>query len=239
MRYRVFTMLLDLDELSTLDRELPMFAHNRRAPVAFYNRDHGPATGDNLRPWVEARLCEAGLEPDGGRIRLLCYPRIFGYVFNPLSVYFCYRRDGNLLGILYEVCNTFGERHTYVIPVDANADAGPVIRQHARKSLYVSPFISMEADYKFRILPPGDNVNVVIRQEDADGLLLAAAFRGERTVLSPASLAVRLALFPLLTVKIFAGIHWEALLMWLKGFSVFRHEPAHAPICSSVGRSDA
>ena len=232
LRYRVFSLLLDLDELPALDRRSRLFAYNRWAPLAFYDADHGSTTGAPLRPWVEARLTEAGLAPDGGPIRLLCYPRVFGYVFNPLSVYFCYRRDGALAAILYEVCNTFRERHTYVIPVAASDRA--VIRQRCAKALYVSPFIGMEAQYKFRIIPPADGVNVVIRQEDAEGLLLAASFHGTRMPMTDRSLLRCLAAFPLLTLKIIAAIHWEALRLWLKGFRVFPHKSAAMPVQSSV-----
>ena len=240
LRYRVFMMLLDLDELPTLDRRFSLFAYNRRAPLAFHDRDHGPTTGEALRPWVEDRLREAGLTPDGGAIRLLCYPRMFGYVFNPISVYFCYRRDGALSAVLYEVCNTFRERHTYVIPTDPGDRTGrAVLRQSCQKLLYVSPFIGMEAAYHFRIVPPGDGVNIVIRQEDADGLLLAAAFRGDRIPITARALAGCLFGFPLMTLKIITAIHWEAMLLWLKGARVFPHRAASAPVQSSVGQVNA
>jgi len=233
LRYNVFSLLIDLDELPELDRRFRLFAYNRWAPLAFHDRDHGSTTGEELRPWAEARMKEAGVEPDGGAIRLLCYPRIFGYVFNPLSVFFCYRRDGHLSAILYEVCNTYKERHTYVIPVDASNQA--VIRQTCGKALYVSPFMAMEADYHFRIVAPDDQVKVVIRQEDAAGVLLAAAFRGDRVPLAEKTLAGCLARFPFLTAKVMAGIHWEAIKMWIKGFPVFSHNPAAAPVQSSIG----
>lgn len=235
LRYAVFSLLLDLDELPELDRRFRLFAHNRFAPLSFYDRDHGPTTGAALRPWVEDRLREAGIEAKGGPIRLLCYPRIFGYVFNPLSVFFCYRPDGGLAAILYEVCNTYSERHTYVIPVAGSKR--PIVRQTCRKSLYVSPFIDMAADYHFRVLPPDDEVSIVIRQEDAGGLLLAACFRGEREEIDERALARILLRFPLQTLKIITAIHWEALRMWLKGFRVFSHNPAATPVDSSIGQS--
>jgi len=235
LRYSVFTLLLDLDELPELDRRFRLFAHNRFAPLSFYDRDHGPTTGAALRPWVEDRLREAGIEAKGGPIRLLCYPRIFGYVFNPLSVFFCYRPDGGLAAILYEVCNTYSERHTYVIPVAGSKRR--VVRQTCRKLLYVSPFIDMVADYHFRVLPPDDEVSIVIRQEDSGGLLLAACFRGEREEIDERALARILLRFPLQTLKIITAIHWEALRMWLKGFRVFSHNPAATPVDSSVGQS--
>lgn len=237
LRYNVFTLLIDLDELSDLDRHGLLFGYNRSALLSFFDRDHGPTTGESLRPWVEDRLREAGLEPDGGAIRLLCYPRIFGYVFNPLSVYFCYRSNGQLNAILYEVCNTYDERHVYVIPAPENNNR--VVRQSCDKKLYVSPFMSMETTYHFRIVPPTDGINIAIRQEDADGLLFAAAFRGEKSPMNRRSLIGCLVAFPLLTMKVITAIHWEAFLLWAKGLKVFRHTPAHRPVDSSVGQTDS
>ncbi len=231
LNYKVFSLLIDLDELPELDRG-GLFGYNRRAPLSFHDADHGPTTGAQLRPWAEAHLRAAGLEPDGGPIRLLCYPRMFGYVFNPLSVFFCYHREGELAAILYEVCNTYQERHTYVIPVASSGRA--VVRQSCDKALYVSPFIGMETAYNFRIVPPGNAINSGLRQEDVDGLLLAAAFKGTRRAWTRKALVRTLAAFPLLTVKIIVAIHWEAMLLWLKGMQVFSHQPAAAPVQSSI-----
>ena len=234
LRYQVFSLLFDLDELPVLDRQLGLFGYNRPAPISFFNRDHGPTTDQPFRPWVEAHLRDVGLTADGGPIRLLCYPRIFGFTFNPLSVFFCYRQCGTLQAVLYEVCNTFKERHTYVKPV--GDQAAVVVRQQCGKSLYVSPFNDMEADYHFRIVPPGLDVRIAIRQEDAGGLLLAAAFRGGRRDLTTNNLARMLARFPLMTFKIVAAIHWEALRLWLKGLPVFTHAPAARAVDSSVAQ---
>jgi DUF1365 family protein len=236
LRYAVFYLLLDLDELAALDRRYRLFGFNRRAPLAFYDRDHGPADGTALRPWVDARLRDAGLEPDGGAVKLLCLPRMLGYVFNPLSIYFCYRDDGGLQAILYEVCNTHGERHTYVIP--APQRDRPVVRQSCAKTLYVSPFIDMDATYQFRVVPPGDTVRVTIREEDREGPILAASFSGTRTELDGLSLARCIAAFPFLTFKVIVAIHWEALQLLLRGFRVFRHTPAAAPVQSSIGTAE-
>jgi len=232
LRYGVFAMLLDLDELPELGRRFTLFGYNRAAPLSFHDRDHGPATGAQLRPWVEARMREAGLVPDGGPIRLLCYPRIFGYVFNPLSVYFCHGRSGRLEAILYEVCNTFHERHTYVIPVVEGARGR--ITQRCRKKLYVSPFVGMDAEYLFHIRPPAAEMSLSIREGDADGPLLTAVFRGRHTPLSSGALAGILFRFPLLTFKVMAAIHWEALRLWRKGLRVFPHRRAATPVDSSA-----
>ena len=235
LSYRVFSLLLDIDELDTLDRKFRLFAYNRWAPLAFFDRDHGLADGSPLRPWVEARLKEAGLNVSSGAIRLLCYPRVFGYVFNPLSVYFCYDNNDCLQAILYEVCNTYKERHTYVIPVGEGNNK--VIRQQVQKSMYVSPFISMETTYHFQILPPDAETSIGIRQEDSDGPLLVASFKGKREQISSETLTKTLIRFPLLTFKIIAGIHWEALRLWLKGIRFVIYKPAAQSVESSIGQS--
>ena len=234
LRYNVFALLLDIDELTKLSRDLWVFGYNCSAPIAFFDCDHGPADGTPIRPWVEQHLRSAGVFVDDGPIRLLCYPRIFGYVFNPISVYFCYDQSDQLKATLYEVCNTYNERHTYIIPVDNSGKK--VIRQAVQKSMYVSPFIGMESTYHFRVVPPASRINVVIRQEDVNGLLLAASFKGDRTDISGRALAMTLARFPLLTFKVTAGIHWEALQLWIKGLKFIAHTPADNRIESSIGQ---
>ncbi|MEE2698178.1 MAG: DUF1365 domain-containing protein [Pseudomonadota bacterium] len=230
--YKVFSMLLDIDELSSLDDRLKLFGYNCWAPLAFFDRDHGPLTDGTLRPWVENHMENAGLSPDGGPIRLLCYPRVFGFVFNPISIFFCYDRKNTLVAILYEVCNTYKERHTYVIPV--NKSSGKTIRQNCSKKLYVSPFIDMNGEYHFRIIPPEKNIKTIIRHIDSDGPLLTASFVGEKKPFNEFVLAACLLRFPLLTFKIVAGIHFEALQLWLKGLKIFIHKPASQTVDSST-----
>lgn len=220
LRYRVFSMLFDLDELRHLDTRSWLFGYNRWAPFAFLDRDHGAHDGKPLRPWVESQLAQAGIQTDGGPVRLLCYPRVLGYVFNPLSVYFCYREDESLAAIIYEVRNTYHEQHTYILPVTSSA---PVIKQSAEKAFYVSPFIGPQATYHFRVVPPCETVNVVIRQEQNNALLMAASFQGKRSAFTTGTLLRALFIFPLMTMKIMGAIHWEALKLWLKGFQVFPH----------------
>jgi hypothetical protein len=157
----------------------------------------------------------AGVEPDGGSIRLLTMPRVLGYAFNPISVYFCYRRDGALTAIVYEVNNTFRQRHSYVMPV--TGDAARTIRQECAKQLYVSPFLDMEMTYAFRVVPPGRRLGIAITGRDAQGPIIVASLFAERAPLCDRGLALAFVTYPLLTLKVIAGIHWEALLIWLKG----------------------
>jgi len=213
LRYRMVQCLFDLDALPELDKRLKLFGHNRMAVFSFHDKDHGDGSGD-LRGEIGRRLVLAGL-PAGGRIQLLCLPRMFGYVFNPLSVYFCHAPDGRLAAILYEVNNTFGERHTYLIPV-GNGDQTPV-RQSCDKRFYVSPFMDMALRYDFTVIPPGETTCVKVSVSDGDGLLLDTVFAGERRPMTDRTLAWSLVAFPLMTLKVVAGIHWEALRLWLKG----------------------
>ena len=225
LRYRVFSMLMDIAELPRLKEYSLFFGYNRWAPLSFFDCDHGPRDGTSLRAWAQETMRNAGIEFDEGPIELLCYPRIFGYVFNPLSVYFCRRRNGDLAAVLYEVHNTHGEQHTYAMPV---VRAGSVIRQSAEKAFFVSPFIGPTATYHFRIVPPNETTSIVIRQEIGSELIMAASFRGNRIPFTTKTTLRTLCMFPLMTVKIFAAIHWEAFKLWRKGFKIFPHLPQQA-----------
>lgn len=232
LNYRLHWMFLDLDELPALDRHLPLFAWNRAAAVSFHDRDHGPLDGTPLRPWVESRLREAGIEPDGGAVRLFTCPRMFGYVFNPLSVYFCYAQDGTLIALVYEVCNTFRERHSYVVPLAASGERD---RRHGcDKALYVSPFIGMYCTYRFHVRLPGARFRLLIRVGDGAGPLLDAAFHGTRRPLTTATPLRLICRAPLMTFGIIAGIHWEALKLRLKGLKVFAHHAADNRVAHSI-----
>ena len=227
LRYRVFSLLIDLAEAEALSGRLRLFGFNQSALFSLWEKDHGD--GGQLRHWVDTQLAAAGIA-DVTAVTMLCYPRILGYVFNPLTVYFCSDASG-LRAVLYEVHNTFGERRTYVIP--APPDAG-VVTQEAAKQMYVSPFTPMECGYRFRITPPGENVVVAIDETDGDGLLLTASFAGERRDLTDAALLRALFAYPLMTLKVTAAIHWEALRLFLKGVPVFRHHAAASRVATTV-----
>lgn len=234
LRYAMFQMLFDLDELARLDFSLALFSRNRWNLVGFHDRDHGDGRAP-LRAYVDETLAGAGIDLDGGPVRLLCMPRILGFVFNPLSIYFCHRKDGALAALLYEVNNTFGERHSYLIPVEGPAEGE--IRQSCAKRFFVSPFMDMAMTYDFAITPPGEAIATTVHGRDLDGtLLIAAAFTGERVALTDGALAAALVRFPLLTLKVVAGIHLEALKMLAKGLRLRpRPPPPAAPV--SVSRA--
>lgn len=214
-RYRVFSMMLDLDELPHVGRSMRFFSHNRWNLYSFLDRDHGDRDGAPLKEWVLRRLKELDLDLRGGHIEILCYPRIFGYVFNPLSVYFCRDESGTLRALLYEVSNTFGENHTYVVPA---GDVSPSIANgRSRKVFYVSPFNDVSGEYAFAARTGADEVSIQIDQHDAAGRFFLAGFSGRRSELSDARLLRLLIRYPLMTLKVIVAIHWEALRLLRKG----------------------
>jgi DUF1365 family protein len=221
LRYRAFWLVIDLDETDVLDH-LRLFSRDRFNLVSFHARDHGDRK-QPLRTYVERTLAEHAIDWDGGRIALLCMPRILGYVFNPLSIYFCYRRDGSLAALLYEVRNTFGQMHSYLLPVSTQA---PLIHQRCAKVFYVSPFLGMDLTYDFRVEPPSDKVSVVVSAANPRGPMLVASLVGERRELSDRSLVLALLAHPLLTLKVVGAIHWEALKIWWKGIRIEPRPPA-------------
>lgn len=233
--YRVMSMLVDLDRLPEADRQSRLFGVNRSAVYSFNEKDHGDRDGKPLNAYVRRRALAHGIDLDSGRILLLCYPRLFGYTFNPLSVYFCHDRDGALALVIYEVRNTFGAIHSYVLPVTAEQRSDAGIRQEQDKLFYVSPFVEMRMRYRFRVSPPDQTVKLRILETDADGPLLSATFHGTRHALTSRSLLRSLFALPLVTFKIVAAIHWEALRLWLKGARLV----PEAAVSAEAGNSPA
>jgi len=215
--YRVMSLLIDLDRLDEAGRQCQLFGVNRAALYSFHEADHGERDGSSLRAYAQARANEHGISLTGGRVWLLCYPRLLGYTFNPLSVYFCTRADGDLALIIYEVRNTFGEIHSYVLPVGPGEITAAGVRQEQDKLFYVSPFVEMATRYRFRISPPGEGVRLRILEVDEEGPLLAATFSGRRRALTTRALLLAFVTLPLLTLRIVGAIHWQALRLWLKG----------------------
>jgi DUF1365 family protein len=224
--YRVMSLLIDLDRLAAADRQSPLFGVNRAALYSFREADHGDRNGSPLRAYAQRCAAERGIDLTGGRVLLLCYPRLLGYTFNPLSVYFCYRAGGELALVIYEVHNTFGEIHPYVLPVQPDQISAAGVRQSQDKLFYVSPFIEMAMRYHFRVLPPKDSVRLRILETDRDGPLLAATFSGRRRALNTAELLRAFFALPLVTLKIVAAIHWEALRLSAKGARLVPHRNA-------------
>jgi DUF1365 family protein len=225
-RYRAWWLLLDLDGLQALAGRLRWLSLDRFNLFAFFARDYGlePAP---LRLQIERRLAAADIAYDGGPIRLLCMPRVLGYAFNPLSVYFCYQRDGRIAALVYEVHNTFGERHSYVIGAGSSGDG--VIRQATAKRFHVSPFMGMDMRYEFRVTLPSETLSVAISGADAGGTLINASLSARRRELTDGQLLRLLFTHPLVTLKVIGGIHWQALRLLGKGLRLYPHPGTTRP----------
>ena len=212
LKYKTFSLLIDLDEINLLDKSIGIFSHNKFNIFSFYDKDHGDRDGGNLKDWVISNLKKFQIKENITNIKVLCYPRILGYVFNPLSIFYCYEKD-KLVAIFYEVKNTFNEQHTYIFKIKNNEE----IIQKCRKKFYVSPFMDMETFYNFKLLNPNDKLSVFIKQTDADGTILTATQTGDKKEFSFKQLAINFLKYPLMTIKIISSIHYEALLLWKKG----------------------
>ncbi|SFS86656.1 DUF1365 domain-containing protein [Brevundimonas viscosa] len=238
LRYRVFWLLLDLAELDAVDGRLRLFSRNRFNLLGFHDRDHGDGSGRPLREQIVELLAREGVDIGAGAVRLLTMPRVLGYVFNPISLYYCHRPDGRLAAMVYEVTSTFGERHAYVLPVAAEDAAEDRIRQAADKRLYVSPFMGMGMRYGFRGKAPSDALTLLIDGFDDEGLLIATAMRGRRRPLTDRTVLTTALSIPLLTLKVTAGIHWEALRLWLKGVPLTSRALPRAAAAAPPSKTD-
>ncbi len=218
--YKVFSLLLDIDRLEEANKASQLFSINKRNVASFYEADHidarvcDPTKG--IRTYVDTLYQNAGIKRPA-RVELLAYPRMFGHAFNPISLYYGYDESDALIAMIYEVRNTFGERHAYVCAVEQGELTEAGLRQSRTKLFHVSPFIGMKARYDFRLLPPAANLNFRIMEHNENGPLLSATIHAKAEPLTNKTLSLALLRIPFLGLKIVAGIHFEALRLWLKG----------------------
>ena len=217
-KYRVFSLLIDLSDLNNLGKDITFFYYNHFNLISFFDKDHGERDGSSLIEWVKKNLDENDINSKDIRIKLLCYPRILGYVFNPLSVFFVYDNNKNLISILYEVKNTFGEQHTYIFKIENDH----LLQHNCSKKFHVSPFIEMNCNYFFRILKPSEKISVVIDQYQLDEKILFASQDGKRVDFNSKELLKSYVKHPLMTFKIISAIHFEAFKLWLKGIKFIK-----------------
>ena len=212
-KYKVFSLLIDLSELNILDKNISFFSYNRFNLISFFDKDHGERDGTSLIEWVKKNLNENKIDHENIKIKLLCYPRILGYVFNPLSVFYVYNKKEELISILYEVKNTFGEQHTYIFKVGNDN----LLEHNCEKKFHVSPFIEMNCNYFFRILKPAQRISVIIDQYQLNEKILYASQDGIREDFTSLELIKSYLKHPLMTFKIISAIHFEAFKLWTKG----------------------
>lgn len=237
-RYRVFSLLLDLNDLDSADKEGGwVFGVNRRALLSFWDKDHGTGDGAPVGAWARGVLNQANIEWDGTGLSLLCFARMWGFVFNPLAIYYATNADGGLAGILYQVSNTFGERHSYVLAGD-----GTLIAKHGiDKGFHVSPFMDMDQRYEFRLAAPSDTLSVVIEEFSSAEKTLIAVQTGTKAPFTKKALLGLFARHPLMSLKIITAIHYEALHLWRKGLRFYSKPqvPAADVTIGSSGKQPA
>ena len=212
-KYKVFSLLIDLSELDNLDKKIGFFSYNKFNLISFFDKDHGDRDGSSVISWVKKNLKENDVNCENIRIKLLCYPRIFGYVFNPLSIFYVYDKNDKLISLLYEVKNTFGEQHTYIFKIKENN----LLKHNCEKKFHVSPFIEMNCSYFFRTLKPADKISIIIDQYQLNEKILYASQDGKRTDFTTSELIKSYLKHPLMSFKVIAAIHFEAFKLWTKG----------------------
>jgi DUF1365 family protein len=213
--YRVFFLRFRLDEIERLPRAL--FSLDRWNLFSFHRRDHGPRDGSELLPWVRDLLKREGVEAADGAVWLQAFPRVLGYVFNPVSFWLCEDRDARLRAVLCEVNNTFREHHFYLVAHADGRAIEPADQLVARKVFHVSPFFSVHGSYRFRFDVTSAQSAVRIDHFDADGPLLATGVRGQSRELTARNLLRAFIVYPWMTLGVILRIHYQALRLWLTG----------------------
>lgn len=220
--YKVFSFLIDIDEIQHSNAN-PLFSINRFNLYSIYTKDHGSRDGMSWRKWIDSILDQQNLGNAKHQVKLLCFPRILGYGFNPLSLWYCFGEDGLLYAVVCEVSNTFGEHYHYVLHNDGHPYKGSV-KGHKQKCFHVSPFISMDAEYRFTIDAPDEELLIVINEYQDNALMLTATQTGNQQEITTPHLLGQFFRLPLMTFKIMWLIHWQALKIWLRG-GVFHKKP--------------
>ena len=212
--YPVFFLRIPLSAMARAGRGI--FSVDRWNLLALRSGDHGPRDGSPLEPWVRAQLARAGVRGADGEILLQAFPRVLGFVFNPISIFHCHDRAGALRAVLCEVSNTFGERHNYLLAHPDGRPIAPRDRLTARKVFHVSPFCEVEGFYRFRFAGTEGAQLAHIDYHDAGGKLLVTFIDGRAEPIGARSLAKAFLGYPLMTLGVVARIHWQALRLWLK-----------------------
>lgn len=216
--YPVFAVRLRLSALDRLGNA--WFGVDRRRPMSVRTKDYGPRDGSPLLPWIRQQLAEAGL-PHDGEVWLQTFPRLFGYAFNPVSFWYCHDAAGQLVAVLADVNNTFGEHHAYLLANKAGEPITAGSTLTCRKQLHVSPFCQVEGHYRFRLAEKADRMLMRIDYHDTQGLLLNTSISGRMTPLTPTTALAALLRQPLLTFAIISRIHWQAWRLWRKKVPFF------------------
>jgi DUF1365 family protein len=218
-RHGVFFLRVNLREIDRMAG--PLFSIDRWNVFSFHRADHGPRDGSELEPWMRALLARHGIDCADGDVVLQTFPRVLGYVFNPVSFWLAYDRGGGLRAVLAEVSNTFGERHNYLV---THADGRRISGEQwleATKVFHVSPFFGVAGRYRFRFTERANGTVARIDYYGDEGLLLRTAIGGEAAPFDTRRLGYAFMRYPGFTLGVIARIHWHALRLWLKRVPFF------------------
>ena len=218
LKYRIFSLFLDLDDLESYQTRLRLFSIDKFNMFSFYHKDHC-SNDTKLSDFLRQQISKRYPSEDIYKIFIICFPRVLGYVFNPLSVYFCYNHDHELRVIIYEVSNTFGEKYNYFFEIFDQSQK--YYSHNCKKDFYVSPFLEMELAYNFKTMPPSNNYRISIRAFHKSELRLVAFQEMKRIPLTDRELLREFLLVPFMPFKVIIGIHLEALILWYKGLAIF------------------
>jgi len=231
--HRIAMLEIDIDRLEEADGLAKLFSVGRGNLIAFRSEDCGARSASaSLRVWAEARFAEAGIGLGGGAIRLLTFPRVLGYGFAPISVWYGFAPDGLLRGVIYEVHNTFGEAHAYVSALSPAEG-----RQSADKEFHVSPFFAVDGKYQFGIRRSEDALTVSVVNFDAEGAQHAASLAVHPRPLTSAQVLKWAVMMPLSGLGVVVAIHWQALRLLLKG-ARYRDKPAQRERRTTLAQTD-
>jgi DUF1365 family protein len=221
--YPVFLLRLDLDELEAQKSPLNslIFGVNKFRPLSIRTRDYGPRDGSQLFTWVNRTLREHGSDA-AARVELQSFPRVFGYAFNPISLWYCFDSHEHMFAVIAEVNNTFGEHHFYLLKTQNEQGINSLTRLQSKKTMHVSPFCEVKGHYEFQFRDSNSHAVVKIDYVEEQELTLKTAIAASKTDFNVRNLINALAKQPLLTFGVFWRIHWQALLLWIKAVPFFR-----------------
>lgn len=211
--YRVFYLWLDLDDIDALDGDLAFFSRNRFNLFSFHDRDHLGGEHENVKGGLLEVLVAHGIDTARiATIKMLAFPRVLGYIFNPVTFFYAFSADGSPLCALAQVTNTYREQKFYVMK-EPGADGFSLATP---KLFYVSPFSALDLKFDFHLRLPGEKLHITVDDTDEEGKMLVSALTGTRREFSDASLLICAVKYPLLTLKVIFLIHWHAFLLWIK-----------------------